>query len=62
VLFRNQRIAQLVGFVAILDDGSRQQRAFGNTKALCHGAGGDIPDDHFDRDDFDFPYQLLAHI
>ena len=60
--FGDHRIAKFVRLVIILDDRPGQGRALRDTEPLGQGAGGDVADHDLDRDDLDFPDQLLTHV
>mmetsp|Transcript_18160 Transcript_18160/g.28355 ORF Transcript_18160/g.28355 Transcript_18160/m.28355 type:complete len:304 (-) Transcript_18160:63-974(-) len=62
MLFRYQRITQTVIFVAVLDNRTRQLRAFFNAQTLAHGACSKVAHDHFQRNDLTVAHQLLAHV
>ena len=56
----NQRVAEFVVFVADFKDGVFGLGTFFEAEARRHGAGDDVPDDDFKRDDFDFFAELFA--
>ncbi len=62
MLLRDHRIAELVVLVVVLDDRTRQHGALGDAEALGEASGGDVADDHLDRDDLDLADELLAHV
>ena len=62
VLFGDHRVAELILLVVELDDRARQRRAFFDAETRRERAGGHVAAHHFERDDFDFTHELLAHV
>jgi hypothetical protein len=62
VLLRHHGIAQLIGLVIVLDDRTGELGALRDAEPLGQRAGGDVADDHLDRNDLDLTHQLLAHV
>ena len=62
MLLGDHRIAELVGFVIILDDGAGQDRALGQAETGRQRSGGDVADHDLQRNDLDLAHQLLAHV
>ena len=56
----NQWVAEFVVFVADFEDGVFGFGTFFEAEARRHGAGDDVSDDDFKRDDFDFFAELFA--
>jgi hypothetical protein len=49
-------------FIIVLDDRARQPRAFLDAQTGGDAAGGDVADDHLERNDLDLADQLFAHV
>src|SRR5580692_552875 len=62
VLFRHQRVVELVVLVIELNDRARQLRAFLDAEPLRERARGDIAHADFQRNGLDLADQLLAHV
>src|SRR5262249_4766162 len=58
----SHRLAELIVLVIDLDDGARQLRALLEPKPLGQRACRDVAYHHFERNDFHFADQLLAHV
>ena len=62
MFFGDQRIAQFIRFVIILDDRARQRCSLGDGKPAGEFTRGDVVHRNIEGDYLDFADQLFAHI